>query len=642
MRNSLKSTTKEFDLISISHYFYPRVGGLENMAFNLVSGLTKKGLKSLTIYGSNKRYSTTINNFQAESFKVFNLFDGTYPLFGLRFVTYVFNTIRENPNAQVVIHSRHLLSSLITSVICIVLSHQYTVIEHNAGPIYFKSRLVGTLASFLDKYLFSLVHKFASRIISVSETGKTWVSNTFRIQKNNIQTIYNGYNPKEIRNSFSKKENIVVWAAKWIEVKDPTTALRGFIKIAKRYPNWKFILIGQGDSLKKFPNIPKNVEVIPKFIKQEDLFRLLRKSKVYVNSSLSEGFALGILEATAFGNLPVLSNAPSNREVAKLLDTEKYIFTRKNSSDLVRKLDTAIQDSKQKKIFQNLSSTTKSFFSNNSMIDNYYAYLFPKYLASNNIQTLSIVIPTFNEEDSILRLLDKVVAIKLPNSISKEIILVDDCSTDNTSALIKEYLKRSFDNVKFKSLKNESNLGKSQTVKHGVLHSTGDLVVVQDADLEYTPEELVSFVDTFLKYPNTDVIYGNRFNDKNIFINPIHYLGNKFLTSVSNLFTFPNGFGVKDMETCYKMTRGDLFRDIFLSLESNTSFGLEPEVTAKLASREAKVRNMDISYKPRFQSEGKKMNWYKHGLEAINEIIRFNTPRRKFRFFSILFSSKNQ
>ena len=519
------------------------------MAFNLVSGLTKKGLRSLAIYGSKERYSTTINNFQSESFNTLDIFDGTYPIFGIKFILYVFKVIKDNPNSKVFVHSRHLMSSLITSLICLILNHPYTVIEHNAGPVYFKNKFVSIIARFVDKNIFSLVQKFADNIISVSNTSKKWVNKTFNIKKEDIHVIYNGYDSKEIRNNFTKKENIVVWAAKWIEVKDPSTALRAFIKTAKRFPNWKFILIGQGDSLRRYSNIPNNVEIVPELLKQEDLFRLLRKSKIYVNTSLSEGLALGILEAAAFGNIPVLSNAPSNRELANELETRDYIFSRKNSADLSRKLAKAIKESKEVEYLKKISGFVKEKFSNKTMINKYYSFLFPKYLASENIERLSIIIPVYNEEKTILPLLKRVANTTLPKSIKKEVIIVNDSQTGLADLAITLFIKQKFPNTYLKYLENEGNLGKSQTVKHGVMHSTGDLVVTQDADLEYEPQELSKMVNLFINDPNTDVVYGNRFNPNNNFINVTHLLGNKFITFCSNIFTRFKGFTVRDMET---------------------------------------------------------------------------------------------
>jgi glycosyltransferase involved in cell wall biosynthesis len=271
-----------------------------------------------------------------------------------------------------------------------------------------------------------------------------------------------------------------------------------------------------------------------------------------------------------------------------------------------------------------LSAYTQAQFSNDIMVDRYYSSLFPKHLANDNIKKLSIVIPAYNEEKTILPLLQRVVKVDLPADISKEILIVNDASNDKTGHIVNLFIKQKFPNVTFKYLENDQNLGKSQTVRKGVLHSTGDLVVVQDADLEYNPQDLAEMVNMFLTDPKADVIYGNRFNRNNHFINPIHLLGNKFLTSFSNILTSTKGFRVKDMETCYKMGRGDLMREIFNTLQSESNFGLEPEVTAKLSLKDVTVRNMDISYIPRSVSEGKKMKWFKHGIEAVNEIVKYN------------------
>ena len=636
MKELFLKNKKEYDFISISHYFYPRVGGLENMAFNLISGLQEKGLNSIALYGANKRESSTINGFQAESFPVLNIFNGTYPIFGIRFALYTLKLLQENPNAQVVVHSRHLTSSLITAILCILTGHQYTVVEHNAGPVYFKSELTNKLAQWADRNIFSLVHKFATNTVTVSKAGRKWVSKTFDVDQSLINIIYNGYNSKEIKNSISKKENIVIWAAKWIKVKDPSTALRAYKKIANKYPNWKFVLIGEGNALKEQKLLPKNVEILPEFIKQEDLFRLLKKSRIYINSSLSEGLSLGILEASAFGNIPVISDAPSNKEIAKEIGTSSYVFKRGNSFDLANKIEDAIANCSNTNTLKQIIKNTNIKFNNNTMVKNYYRYLYPEHLKAETFSTLSIVIPVFNEERSILSLLEKVIEVKLPRNIRKEIVIVNDCSTDETKTLLESYIRKNKRYAQFKLLENEINLGKSQSVKHGILHTTGDLVVVQDADLEYNPNDLSTFVETFLQYPNTDVIYGNRFNRENIFINPIHYLGNKFVTLMSNIFTYGKGLVVKDMETCYKMAKGDIFRDLISTLESTTNFGIEPEVTAKFANwkksngKKLNLKQLEIYYKPRGQEDGKKMRWFKHGFEALKEIAYFNTQKKIF------------
>ena len=190
--------------------------------------------------------------------------------------------------------------------------------------------------------------------------------------------------------------------------------------------------------------------------------------------------------------------------------------------------------------------------------------------------------PVYNEEKTVIKILQKVSKLKFPNRIEKEIIVVDDASKDKSKELVNEYIRKDRD-TKIVLLENRKNLGKSQTVKKGVLESTGDLVVTQDADLEYDPKDLIKFTKIFLSNPYIDVIYGNRFNRKNNFNSSIHSLGNRFVTYLSNLFTRDNGFAPKDMETCYKMIRGDISRGLFRSLESTSNFGLEPEITAKLS-----------------------------------------------------------
>lgn len=231
---------------------------------------------------------------------------------------------------------------------------------------------------------------------------------------------------------------------------------------------------------------------------------------------------------------------------------------------------------------------------------------------------LSIVIPVWNEENTITNILSQLINLSLPK-IKKEIIVVNDGSTDNTA----QELEKFADYKDVKVLHNEENMGKTQTVKRGILESTGDLVVVQDADLEYDPKDLIKFVRAFQQDPKLDAAYGNRFHPGNEDKGP-NYFGNLFLTWFSNLFTGFRGFKVNDMEVCYKMIKGKLFRQIADKIETTSMFGLEPEVTARLAKNRAKVKSIDISYKPRGAKEGKKMKAIKHGLAAVKEIVKYN------------------
>jgi glycosyltransferase involved in cell wall biosynthesis len=626
-----RNRKEKYDLISVSHYFPPRVGGLENMAYHLLKGLSQKGIRCLAVYGGNKNCFKKEKNFDRQSFKTISIFNNTYPLFGLRFLLSITKAITQNPNAKIVIHSRHLTSSIITSIVCRILKHPYTLIEHNGGPVYFSSKTITKIANWVDKNIFNSVIEGAEDILAVSQTSKEWISKNFGISKKRIGIIYNSFNTRFNIEDIDKKENLVVFASKWIRVKDPCTTLKAYFKLAKRFPDWRFLIIGEGKELEiKDLVLPKNIEIINKLLGQRELFKMLRKSKIYINSSLSEGLALGILEAVSLGNIPVLSDAKSNREVAEKLNTREFTFRRRSPNSLAMAIEKAIYRSKNKKIFSNLIAKNEEHYSKKIMVETYYQRLLPKHYLSKNMNTLSIIIPAYNEENTVVELLEKVSSVKLPRRVKKEIIIVNDKSKDNTRELVKQYINKNRKLNKYILLDNYRNKGKSQSVKKGISVSTGDLVVTQDADLEYNPNDLVLFVKEFQDNPNIDVIYGNRFNKGNHFSNGIHSLGNRFVTFMSNTLTRPKGFSPKDMETCYKMVRGDIMRSLFRSLESTSNFGLEPEITAKLAryrkpsGKRLIFKEIDIYYSPRTVSQGKKMRWFKHGFEALLEILYFN------------------
>ncbi|MBN1915827.1 glycosyltransferase family 2 protein [Candidatus Dojkabacteria bacterium] len=239
---------------------------------------------------------------------------------------------------------------------------------------------------------------------------------------------------------------------------------------------------------------------------------------------------------------------------------------------------------------------------------------------------LSIIIPAWNEENTLEKLVSKVRKIRLPDGIEKEIIIIDDCSTDRTLEIIKNLGEK---HKEIKGLSNLKNSGKSQTVKKGILASSGDYVVIQDADLEYEPEEIPEMLKLLID-KEYDAVYGNRFGKKNKVIYWQNYFGNKMLTVFSNIFTFPKlKTWIPDMEVCYKLVRGDVMRQIAKMIVSTSRFGLEPEITARLASYKSRGKRIKlgihpISYYPRSIQEGKKMNALKHGFEALVEIIKFN------------------
>ena len=230
--------------------------------------------------------------------------------------------------------------------------------------------------------------------------------------------------------------------------------------------------------------------------------------------------------------------------------------------------------------------------------------------------TLTLVLPIFNEENSVVALLNKVAQSPCVN----EMILVDDYSTDHSASVVKnalDDLKNQYPNVKLEFYQHEKNYGKGRALRTAFEKASCDIVVIQDADLEYDPEEYPKLMKPIID-GNADVVYGSRFlGGPHRVLYFWHYFGNKMLTLMSNMFSNLN---LTDMETCYKMFKREILEKI--TFKSNR-FGFEPEFTAKVSKAGYRIYEVPISYHGRTYDEGKKITW-RDGVSAFFHIIRYN------------------
>jgi glycosyltransferase involved in cell wall biosynthesis len=227
---------------------------------------------------------------------------------------------------------------------------------------------------------------------------------------------------------------------------------------------------------------------------------------------------------------------------------------------------------------------------------------------------LSVVIPVYNERETLREIIRRVLAA--PVEIDRELVIVDDCSKDGTTELYPR-LHEEFPGAQIRVFRHDVNQGKGAALRTGYREAQGDIVIVQDADLEYSPHDYPKLLKPILD-GRADVVYGSRFvgGDEHRVLYFWHYLGNRFLTLLSNMFTDLN---LTDMETCYKVFRAEVLKGV--TIRSNR-FGVEPEVTAKVARGRWRVYEVGISYSGRSYEEGKKITW-RDGLKAIFAIVRF-------------------
>jgi len=226
-----------------------------------------------------------------------------------------------------------------------------------------------------------------------------------------------------------------------------------------------------------------------------------------------------------------------------------------------------------------------------------------------SFKKISIVIPVYNEKNTIEKVIEQVEEVEIP--LEKEIILVDDCSSDGSRQVLKELQGKNI-----KVFFHEKNQGKGAALRTGFSHASGDIVLIQDSDLEYNPAEYPVLLEAILD-GRADAVFGSRFlggPHRVLFF--WHYVGNRFLTTFSNMLSNLN---LTDMETCYKVIKKEILDKI--TLKSNR-FGFEPEITIKLAKLKCRIYEVPISYSGRDYSEGKKIGW-KDGLAAIFHLIRY-------------------
>lgn len=227
---------------------------------------------------------------------------------------------------------------------------------------------------------------------------------------------------------------------------------------------------------------------------------------------------------------------------------------------------------------------------------------------------LSVIVPVFNEERTVLHVIEQIRSCGVP---SLEIVVVNDCSRDGTLSQL-DSLPKSADLV---IVNHGHNQGKGAAIRTAQKLVSGDVVVIQDADLEYSPLEFPAML-RLIEEDLADAVFGSRYSGREILVDGFwHYLANKFLTTLSNMLS---NIHLSDMETCYKMMRTDIFKSF--SLECNR-FGIEPELTAKLARRRCRIFEVPIRYKARRFDEGKKIGW-KDGVAAIWYIIKYNIFKR--------------
>lgn len=342
-----------WDFITIPNLFPPQGGGVENASLQLVQYLNReKGAKCLAFYsGDNNRFFQEDGIDRAE-LNTFKIFHGFYPIVGLRYALKLSKILRLNRKATIFIYGRHFTGSIVSSILCKLHGVDYVYIDTGFEPKTFQTKIANFFADILDRTVFSLVYRFAKKHVFVSETSKKFVRKRYGKRVDDAKVILNGFEEHVISKYDSwEKEKTVVFASRLLPVKNPDTTAKAYLELAPKYKDWNFYLIGKGECLfdyMKKEEIPSNVHHVNELMSQKDFHSLLSKSAIYINSSLSEGLPLAIVEAASLGCILVMSDIKHNMEVSRVSNLEKYSFPAKDLKKLVEKLEKAMSDSVEK------------------------------------------------------------------------------------------------------------------------------------------------------------------------------------------------------------------------------------------------------------------------------------------------------
>lgn len=369
-------------IISINNLFIPLRGGVPIVSYNFQQWLLKNTkAEPLTIFGGygKNESGSKFDDIEIVDVKTAKLFQGDYSLAGIGFFRQVYKTLKANPDNVTIINGRHFLTSLWGALACKLLRQNYIYVEHGFIYEYFTFKPLNFILNVLDKVFFSFVVNNSAAKVFVSDTVRSNFRRQLkRINLSDSHVIYNGFEEKILQNltNIKQKQQTVIFAGRWADVKDPHTTFQAFQIAAKNKPNWKFQFIGNGKYEPNLTNLPKNIEVINKMLPQEELFNYLSNSAIYINSSLSEGSPLASSEAGALGNIPIVSDAQANKEwlAAAGLDIYKnLVFTRQNPTELAEKITEAIEIfEKDPAQYQQISKTVTNNLGNEVLFKKYF------------------------------------------------------------------------------------------------------------------------------------------------------------------------------------------------------------------------------------------------------------------------------